>query len=62
MVVSGNPLVWSREKALSPGTEVGGAEYGSLAPGQRSVQVLAAADLDQFAQGPGPAPQVALCR
>ena len=30
------------------GTEMGTAEYGPLAPGQRGVQVLAAADLDQF--------------
>ena len=52
MVVSGNPLTWSREKAAGP--DVGGAQYGALAPSQRSVQVLAAADLDQLRQGPGP--------
>src|SRR6185437_3053107 len=39
------------------GAEVGGAKYGPLAPGQRGLQVLAAAYLDQFPQGPGPAPQ-----
>ena len=39
------------------GTVMGGAEYGPLALGQRSVQMLAAADLDQPPQGPGPAPQ-----
>ena len=36
---------------------MGGAQYGPLARGQRSVQVLAATDVDQFPQGPGPAPQ-----
>ena len=44
-------------KGAVVGTEVGAAEYGPLAPGQRSIQVLAAADLDEFPQGPGPAPQ-----
>ena len=39
------------------GTVVGGAEYCPLARSQRSVQVLAAADLNQPRQGPGPAPQ-----
>ena len=34
-----------------------GAEYGPLAHGQRGVQVLASANLDEFPEGPGPAPQ-----
>ena len=41
------------------GTEVGAAEYGPLAPGQRSVQMLAAADLDQSAPGTWPGPAAA---
>ena len=45
------------EQGEAAGPGVGGTEYGALAPRQRSVQVLAAADLDQFRQGPGPAPQ-----
>ena len=57
MLVTGDPLAWSSEKARIVGAEVGAAEYGALAPGQRGVQVLAAADLDQLPQGPGPAPQ-----
>src|ERR1035438_74534 len=39
------------------GTQVGAAEYRPLAPGQCSIEMLAAADLDEVPQGPGPAPQ-----
>ena len=36
---------------------MGGAQDGALALGQRGLQVLAAADLDQPPQRPGPVPQ-----
>ena len=51
------PAGMEQREGADVGTEVGAAEDGPLAPGQRGVQVLAAADLDQFPQGPGPAPQ-----
>ena len=38
-------------------TVVGGAKQDPLAPGQRGLQMLAAADLDQPSQSPGPAPE-----
>ncbi len=57
MLVTGNPLGIEHGEGAVVGTEVGAAEYGALARGQRGVQVLAAADLNQFPQGPGPAPQ-----
>ena len=57
MLVTGTPLAWMQGEGTEVRPEVGAADDGALAAGQRRVQVLAAADLHQLPQGPGPAPQ-----